>query len=209
MFGQYLSNSMNAAPLSFGELLRQGRDAKGATLREVAERLSVDTSLVSKWERGERKPEREQVKALAKFLKADAKALLTAWLRDKVLYEVGDDALALDALKAAETQVGYMPLTRPQASKVVGMLKTLLAAETRIRKAWLFGSYARNESTHASDIDLMVEFDPARRISLFDVMGIAHDLSEAIGRKVDLVEKGMLKDFAATSAEHDMIRIHG
>lgn len=107
MFGQNLSNTMNAAPLSFRELLRQGRDAKGSTLREVAEKLKVDVSLVSKWERGERKPEREQVDALAHFLKADRKQLLVAYLRDKVIYEVQDDEFALEALKAAEVQMKY------------------------------------------------------------------------------------------------------
>ncbi len=200
---------MKTAPLTFGELLRQGRGTKGALLREVAEKLKVDVSLVSKWERGERKPDREQVKALAKYLNTDAKELLTTWLRDKVLYELGNDALSLDALKAAEAQVAYAPLAQRVADRAVEKLKALLAAEPRIRKAWLFGSFARNEPTAASDIDLMVEFDPEHRISLFDLMGIAYDLSEALGRKVDLVEKGMIQEFAAGSAEKDMVPIHG
>jgi len=195
--------------LSFADLLRQCREALGKPLREVAEKLKVDVSLVSKWERGERKPNRDQVSALAKFLKADPKQLLTTWLRDKVLYEVGDDALALDALKAAEAQVAYEPLSKTLASKIIKRLQDLLAEEPRIRKAWVFGSFARTEPTNASDIDLMVEFNPKFRISLFDLMGMAHDLSEALGRKVDLVEKDMLKDFAAKSAAMDMVRIHG
>lgn len=199
---------MPAAP-SFAALLREGRERQSLTLREVAAKLKVDTSLVSKWERGERKPTRPEVARLAKHLKADPDAWTVAWLRDTVLYEVQDDDLALEAIKAAETQVAYRPLRKPVVASTVAKLKDLVAAEPRIRTAWLFGSFARKDATVGSDIDLMVEFDPALRISLFDLLGIAHDLSEALGRKVDLVEKGMLKEFAAHTAEKDMVRIHG
>ncbi len=81
-------------------------------LRTVAETLGVDTSLVSKWERGERKPLREDVDKLARVLKADRKLLLVAYLRDKVMYEVRDDEYALEALKAAEAQVKYQAKNR-------------------------------------------------------------------------------------------------
>ena len=92
---------------SFADLLREHREAVGKPLREVADKLQVDVSLVSKWERGERKPGRDEVTSLARILKADRKQLLVAYLRDKVMYEVQNDEFALDALKAAEAQVKY------------------------------------------------------------------------------------------------------
>lgn len=98
---------MHSAPVSFAELLREHREALGKPLREVADRLQVDVSLLSKWERGERQPAREEVTSLARVLKADRKQLLVAYLRDKVMYEVQNDEFALDALKAAEAQVKY------------------------------------------------------------------------------------------------------
>ena len=101
-----------AQPQPFPALLRSHRETAGKTLREVAEKLKVDVSLISKWERGERKPTRTQVNALAKYLKTDSKTLLTAWLRDAVVYAVGDDELALDAIKAAEAQVVNMIATQ-------------------------------------------------------------------------------------------------
>ena len=106
-FGHFLSNIMAAAATSFAELLRRHREAQDLPLRAVAEVLNVDISLVSKWERGERKPHRDEVDALAKCLKADRKQLLVAYLRDKVMYEVQNDEFALEALKAAEAQVKY------------------------------------------------------------------------------------------------------
>lgn len=98
---------MTTILIPFADLLRQHREEQALPLRAVAAALHVDISLVSKWERGERKPSRDEVDALAKCLKADRKELLVAYLRDKVMYEVQDDEFALEALKAAEAQVKY------------------------------------------------------------------------------------------------------
>jgi predicted nucleotidyltransferase len=200
---------VSALPASFAELLRQGRETNARTLREVAECLKVDVSLVSKWERGERKPTREEVVKLAKYLKADANAWLVAWLRDAVVYAVGHDELALQAVQAAEAQVAYNELGKATIDRTIKRLKELLKEQPVIRRAWLFGSFARKEARLGSDIDLMVEYDPKLKVSYFDQFGIAEVLAQALGRKVDIVEMGMLKDFAARTAEKDMILIHG
>lgn len=50
----------------------------------------------------------------------------------------------------------------------------------------LFGSILSDRFGPESDIDLLVEFDPTRRISLFDVGGMTADLRELFGRDVDL-----------------------
>lgn len=60
-----------------------------------------------------------------------------------------------------------------------------------IKKAWIFGSFARSEENGNSDIDLMVEFLPDSKIGL-QFFRIIADLEEICGRKIDLVEKGML-----------------
>lgn len=52
-------------------------------------------------------------------------------------------------------------------------------------KIGVFGSFARNENTKDSDIDILVDFiDP---ISFLDFVGIEQELSEILGIKVDLV----------------------
>lgn len=56
----------------------------------------------------------------------------------------------------------------------------------------IFGSYARNEQTKKSDIDILI--DLGKRISLFDLVGMQIDLSKQLGIKVDLVTKGALKN---------------
>jgi hypothetical protein len=50
-----------------------------------------------------------------------------------------------------------------------------------------------------SDIDLLVEFLPGANIDLVDYAGLMLDLSQLIGRKVDLVSKKGLKPLIRAS----------
>ena len=77
-----------------------------------------------------------------------------------------------------------------------------------IEKAWIFGSYARDEETHKSDIDIMVRFDKNARITLLDYAGIMNDLSDYLHKKVDLVQEGTLYKFAQESVEQDKILVY-
>lgn len=90
------------------------------------------------------------------------------------------------------------------------MLPTLQAVLEKqpIVKAWLFGSYSRGEETPESDVDILVEYDPNSRISLMTISRIMVALSDAVGKKVDLVEEGRLLPFAQESVEKDKILIY-
>ena len=55
-----------------------------------------------------------------------------------------------------------------------------------ITKMSLFGSALRDELQPDSDIDILVEFDKDHMPGLFDIAGMEIELSETIGRKVDL-----------------------
>ena len=57
----------------------------------------------------------------------------------------------------------------------------------------LFGSYVRGEQDDRSDLDVLVEFDPDRNLSLFDLVGLQLELSDWLGIRVDLVEKRSIK----------------
>mgnify|MGYP001333084677 CR=1 FL=1 len=52
-----------------GNKIRELRETKGLLLRQVAAHIEVDTALVSKLERGERKAQRDQISRIADFLK--------------------------------------------------------------------------------------------------------------------------------------------
>jgi predicted nucleotidyltransferase len=54
-----------------------------------------------------------------------------------------------------------------------------------IKQAAIFGSFARNEHTAKSDVDLLIDF--LGKYDLLDLVGLKQDLEVILGRKVDLV----------------------
>ena len=63
----------------------------------------------------------------------------------------------------------------------------------QIKELSLFGSAVRGEMRPDSDIDLLVEFLPDAKISLFGHFDAEHELSTLVGKKVDLVSKTALR----------------
>ena len=64
----------------------------------------------------------------------------------------------------------------------------------QVRELSVFGSTARGEARPDSDIDLLVEFLPGAHVSLLRHFAAERELSELLGRKVDLVSKRALRD---------------
>jgi uncharacterized protein len=58
--------------------------------------------------------------------------------------------------------------------------------EHHIRKLALFGSVLPDDFRPDSDVELLVEFEPGYRIGYFDLAGMEIELSEMLGREVDL-----------------------
>ncbi len=56
----------------------------------------------------------------------------------------------------------------------------------KIKKLSLFGSYLRNNYSKDSDVDLLVEFEEDTGYGLLDLARMERELSEIIGKKVDL-----------------------
>jgi len=77
-----------------------------------------------------------------------------------------------------------------------------------IRKAHLFGSYARDEQTVESDVDVMIELEENHQLDLWDFIGIKQDLEDILELKVDLVTAKNLQNFAKETAEQDKILIY-
>ncbi len=57
----------------------------------------------------------------------------------------------------------------------------------------LFGSVARDEANEGSDVDVIVDFEPERRLTLLDLGSIWGDLHEVLGTDVDLVREKTLR----------------
>lgn len=86
-------------------LLKNAREKKGLKTREVAQLLNIDQALISKFENGSRKPTKEQISKLASLLEIDFETLMIAWLKEKILYEIGDDSLALQAMSMVREDI--------------------------------------------------------------------------------------------------------
>lgn len=92
---------------TFGEIIKLAREQNELLLRHVAAKMDIDQAVVSKIERGERKPTKEQVIRFSKFYKLNEEKLIVAWLSDKVAYEIQDEDYAQKALKVAEEKIKY------------------------------------------------------------------------------------------------------
>ena len=66
-------------------------------------------------------------------------------------------------------------------------------ARYHVTELSLFGSAARGTLRPGSDIDLLVVFDDGALVTLFTLVDLQTELSELLGRRVDLVPKGGLK----------------
>ncbi len=60
-----------------------------------------------------------------------------------------------------------------------------------LKRAALFGSFARNEADDNSDIDILIE--PKSGFTLFDMLRMEETLREKLNRKIDLVEFSAIK----------------
>ena len=84
-------------------------------------------------------------------------------------------------------------ITVDQIKKTLTDYKEELKQNYQVKEIGIFGSYVRGEQKKKSDIDILVEFDESSKLSLLDFIGLENYLTDILGVKVDLVEKGSLK----------------
>ena len=69
----------------FTEQIKRLREERQIPQRKLAAALDIDTATYCKYEKGERRPKREQVVIIAELLQADEKELLSLWLADQIV----------------------------------------------------------------------------------------------------------------------------
>lgn len=122
---------------AFGTILKTSREEKGLKLAEVFAVLKIDTAIISKIERGERRATRKQVTDFVQFYALDEQEAFSAWLSDKILYELKDENFGLEALKVAESAVKYQ--IRQEAEKLGDLdadIAALLEKVDALKKQW-------------------------------------------------------------------------
>ena len=126
------------------DLLRTAREKKNLKTREVAQLLGIDQALVSKFESGNRKPTREQVAKLASLLEIDYETLMVAWLKEKILYEIGDDTnFGIKAMKVAESEMKYeiTPKRRELSNSLMEILNEIDSLKKILDQKRAFDSF--------------------------------------------------------------------
>jgi predicted nucleotidyltransferase len=56
-----------------------------------------------------------------------------------------------------------------------------------IKSVAIFGSFVTGAATDTSDVDVLIDFEPAAKVGLLEFVRIQRHLAEAVGRKVDLL----------------------
>lgn len=74
-----------------------------------------------------------------------------------------------------------------------------------VLKADLFGSFARSEQTPESDIDLIIDRGPVTGLKFF---ALQNELSDALGRKVDLQPLDGASEAFLTQISEDRITLY-
>ena len=98
-----------------------------------------------------------------------------------------------------------LSLKRDAILDALKQYKELNSQKYGITKLGLFGSYAREEQTPSSDIDICVSIEPP---SLFKLGGIHSDLKELFNKEIDLVSlTGTLKPDFINELNKDVIYV--
>ena len=182
---------------SLGNTIRMLREDKQLPLRTVAAYLDIDQAVLSKVERGQRKLNREQVVKLAGYFKVKENDFLVAWLSDKLVYELEDEELALEALQVAEEKVSYIAFKKVDRKALLRDVIKEIKGFSLIEKAWIYGSFAREDDGPKSDIDIALKTDAS--FSYFDLAEVQFQLEQRTDRKVDV---GFIDSFKPYIFEH-------
>lgn len=115
-------------------ILKNAREQKGLKTREVAQLLGIDQALISKFENGSRKPTKDQVVKLANLLGIDFETLMVAWLKEKILYEIGQNEFAMKAINMVreEMQNSYVTVKKSLSKNLLSILDEIDVLKTKL-----------------------------------------------------------------------------
>ena len=143
------------------------------------------------------------------FFRLDDDALHKEYQRAFEVYPVRKDRMLRYAgrrgvAEEVEDQIAGINLERVAT---ISIIQQTLRKQPVLR-AWLFGSWSRQEERVDSDIDLLVSFDETQDVSLLDYTKYMLELQDNTGKKIDYVENGYLLPFAEESANKEKYIIY-
>jgi putative addiction module CopG family antidote len=137
----------------------------------------------------------EEIPVGAAAMNVSLTTALEAFVRRKVasgLYnnasEVIREALRLMVTRETNGQ------SAPTKSEVLATLKALEPElkQRGVASAAIFGSVVRGQAQSDSDVDVLIDIDPAAPFDLLDLVGVKNLLADRLGRPVDVIEREAL-----------------
>lgn len=92
---------------SLGNILKNAREEKEMILRKVSAEVDIDQSLISKFEKDERKPTKEQLIRLADFYNIPEQELIINWYSEKIAADLKYTQETTQILRVAEEKINY------------------------------------------------------------------------------------------------------
>lgn len=89
---------------SVGSYVHNLRTQRGYSLKRVADYLSIDISLLSKIEHGERQVQSYMLKGICDLFELDYKAMQIEYLYEKIESEFGDEPFFKEAIQVISKQ---------------------------------------------------------------------------------------------------------
>jgi uncharacterized protein len=77
-----------------------------------------------------------------------------------------------------------------------------------VKRAYLFGSFVRQENTEESDIDVLLDLDYEKGVDFFMFLDMQEQLTSLLGKKVDLVSSNGLSKFIKPHIDKDKLLIY-
>ena len=182
---------------NLGDIVRRLREEKYKSLDVVATELNIEPALLNRIEEGQHKPTKEQVLQMATYFKVNENDLLVAWLSDKLEYEIEDDQLGLEALQLAEEKIAYRIFKKIGRKELIRTILDSIQEFRPIEKAWIYGSFSREDDGPKSDIDIAIKTDST--FSYFDLAEVQYQLEKKVKRKIDI---GFVDSFKPYIFEH-------
>jgi predicted nucleotidyltransferase len=96
-----------------------------------------------------------------------------------------------------------------ERERVLELLRAHAAAIRRrgVTRLALFGSTARGEAEPGSDVDLLIEVDPAAPFGLFALLDLMEDLAILLGRPVDVAFPDAMRPWLREAVLRDAVEV--
>jgi HTH-type transcriptional regulator, competence development regulator len=184
---------------SFGQLIREYREAQGLSLKRVATVLGIDQVILQKIELGQRNISESQIIPLANLLNIDESQLLTAFQVEQILRVVRFDSIGLAAIQIVETEVKTYVHKNAHKSYQLEKMRSVFRNFQRVTKAYIYDLAEKADgTTDTSALCFAIELDRSQTTA-YSLTDLQRSLKITLNKNVDVEHLELFKPVAAES----------